>query len=259
MKRTVRVLAIGDIVGRSGRNILNRKLQGISIQHKIDLVIANGENASGGRAITPNSVRDLFSMGVNIITTGNHVWDNNEILKIINNETQLLRPANYPEGADGYGFYVYDYKGIKICVINLMGRVQMTPIDCPFRKFDEIYSDLKDMADIIIVDFHAEATSEKKAFGWYVDGRASAVFGTHTHVQTSDEEILPGGTGYITDIGMTGAFDSVIGMDKKISIQRFLTQTKVKFEVATGNLKINGVVLDINVNGKTDNIYRIIE
>ncbi len=258
-KHKVRILAIGDIVGRTGRNILSSKLQGIIEINKIDFVIANGENASGGISITPEGVYELLSMGVNVITTGNHIWDKSDILKIIDDEKSLIRPANFPESNRGRGFNIYKYRGINICVINLQGRVHMTPIDCPFRKFDQIYEEVNTKADIIIIDFHAEATSEKKALGWYVDGRASCIFGTHTHVQTSDETILPGGTGYITDIGMTGAFDSVIGMDKDDSIVKFLTQTKIKYRVAKGNPGINGIIATINGNGTTENITRLIE
>ncbi len=252
------ILAIGDIVGRAGRKILHNRLQGLVDLYAIDYVIANGENAAGGMSITPAIVSELLSMGINVITSGNHIWDKKEVLKIINNEPSLLRPANFPEGNSGNGYKIDNCRGVKVCVINLQGRSMMAPIDCPFRKFDEIYNEVKDISDIIIVDFHAEATSEKKAFGWYADGRVSAVFGTHTHVQTSDEEILPEGTGYITDIGMTGAFNSVIGMNKEQSIQRFLTQVKVKYEVASGNPKINGIIMKIDQKGKTMSLQRLI-
>jgi metallophosphoesterase (TIGR00282 family) len=256
-KSSLKVLAVGDIVGRPGREILRSRLQGIIDVHRIDLVIVNGENAAGGKSITPDIVRELLSIGVDVITTGNHVWDNKEVLKILNSEPALLRPANYPKGVLGHGYHLLDCKGFRICVMNLQGRLFMEPIDCPFQKFDAIYDEVKDKAEIIIVDFHAEATSEKKALGWYVDGRASVVFGTHTHVQTADEDILPGGTGYITDLGMTGSFDSVICVNKENSVKRFLTFTRVKFEVAEGNCKINAAVFEINKNGKTDTIIRI--
>ncbi|HRZ25379.1 MAG TPA: TIGR00282 family metallophosphoesterase [Spirochaetota bacterium] len=257
MKQAVKILAIGDIVGRSGRNVLHSRLQGLIDQHRLDFVIANGENAAGGRSITQAIARDFFSSGVNVITSGNHIWDNKDIYGLINDEPALLRPANYPRGVPGNGYYLGSFKGISICVINLLGRVHMEPVDCPFRAFDSIYGKISGSADIIIVDFHAEATSEKKAFGWYVDGRASAVFGTHTHVQTADEEVLPGGTGYITDVGMTGAFDSVIGMDKRQSIDKFLTQIRPRYEVASGNPGMNAVILEIDRSGKTLGITRI--
>jgi len=252
---SLRIMAIGDVVGSIGRNILLNRLQGLKELNRIDLVVVNGENAADGRSITPKMVEEMLRNGVDVITMGNHVWDKDDILGIIDNEPRLIRPANFPEGVAGKGFYTFKYKGKTISVINLMGRVHMDAIDCPFFKFDEIYSKLN--SDIVLVDFHAEATSEKRAFGWYLDGRASAVFGTHTHVQTADEEIFPGGTGYITDIGMTGAFDSVIGMKKEGSIHKLIYKTKVRFEPATGNPKINGIILTIDSNGKTEEIKRL--
>jgi 2',3'-cyclic-nucleotide 2'-phosphodiesterase len=258
MKDKINILAIGDIVGKAGRKIIKSKIQEIKKTFDIGLVIANAENAAGGISITPLIADELLSQGIDVITTGNHIWSNKEIELIIDKEARLIRPANYPPGTKGKGYYSKNVDDINICIINLMGRLNMQPIDCPFRKFDEIYNSIFNKADIIVVDFHAEATAEKRAFGWYVDGRASAVFGTHTHVQTADEEILPGGTGYITDAGMTGSFNSVIGMDKEKSIDRFLTFTKVKYEVASGNEKLNGVVFQINRDGVTEKVERII-
>jgi metallophosphoesterase (TIGR00282 family) len=254
--REIKVLAIGDIVGKAGRKILANKLNTIIEREKIDFVIANGENAAGGLSLTPDVAREIFSVGVNVITSGNHIWGSAEIMQIIDTEPNLLRPANYPPDTPGRGFTMSNFKGINLCIINLMGRVLMNPLDCPFRKFDEIYKEVKDRANIIIVDFHGETTSEKQAFAWYVDGRASAVFGTHTHVQTADERILHNGTGYISDIGMTGAMDSVIGMNKERSVKFFLSQTRVKFEPATENPGINGIVFKIAENGKTLYLYR---
>jgi 2',3'-cyclic-nucleotide 2'-phosphodiesterase len=258
MKNTLKILAVGDIVGRPGRQVLNDKLQGIVDTHRIDLIIVNGENSAGGKSITPDIVQELFAMGVDVITSGNHIWDNSEVLKIIDTVPALLRPANYPAGVRGHGHYIMDRKGFRVCVINLQGRLFMEPIDCPFRKFDELYAEIKDKADIIIIDFHGEATSEKRALGWHVDGRATVLFGTHTHVMTADEEILPRGTGYLTDLGMTGSFDSVIGVNRENAVKRFLTFTRVKFEVAEGNRKINAAVFEVNKEGKTENIVRII-
>ncbi len=258
MKNSITVLAVGDVVGKTGRYILESKLQGLRDTYRIDIVIVNGENAAGGRSITPDIAESFLTGGVDVITTGNHVWDNKDIMKIIDQEPRLIRPANFPDGVRGKGYYLFNYKGYSICVINLMGRTLMTPIDCPFRKFDEIYKAVHEKAHVIIVDFHAEATSEKRALGWYADGRASVVFGTHTHVMTADEEILPQGTGYITDVGMTGAFDSVIGLKKEFAIDRFLYQVRDKFETATGNPKINAILLEIGSNGKTTRIERII-
>jgi len=259
MKELLKVLAVGDVVGRVGRNILLGKLQGLIDKYRLDVVIVNGENSAGGISITPEIVREFKSNGVDIITTGNHVFDKSEIFQIIGSEEFLLRPANYPDGVAGHGYCIYTYKGWKLAVINLLGRTLMTAVDCPFRKFDEIYEKIKDSVNGIVVDFHAEATSEKRAFGWYVNGRASLVYGTHTHVQTADEEILSEGTGYITDIGMTGSFDSVIGLNKEYSIQRFLTQVRTKFEVAKNDLRINGILFDLDSTGKTVRINRIVE
>ncbi len=257
MKDNIIILAVGDIVGSPGRDILKTRLQGIVDIHHVDLVIVNGENAAGGRSLTPDVYREIISAGAHVITTGNHVWDNAEVLKIIDREPALLRPANYPPGVPGKGWAIFPVRGFRICVVNLMGRTSMEPIDCPFRMFDSIYKEVKDDCDGIIVDFHAETTSEKRAFGWYLDGRASAVFGTHTHVQTADEEILPGGTGYITDAGMTGAFDSVIGMDKEQSIRKFLYRTRTRFEVASGNPRINAILFTLDNGGKTVAVQRI--
>ena len=259
MTKSLKVLAIGDVVGRPGRDILAAKLQGIIDSARIDFVIVNGENAAGGYSITQEIVQEFLKLGINVITTGNHIWDNNDVYSIIDSEDRLLRPANFHPGLPGKGYFVNSVKGIKICVINLMGRSQMQPIDCPFRVFDSIYDEFKNKIDIFIVDFHAETTSEKRAFGWYVDGRASFVYGTHTHVQTADEEILTNGTAYITDIGMTGGFDSVIGMDKQSSIQRFIYRTKVKYDVASGNPKVNAVICFFDESKKAYKISRINE
>lgn len=257
MSKTINILAVGDVVGRAGRDILSSKLRGIIDLNRVDLVVVNGENAAGGRSITPDIFRDFMELDVDVVTTGNHVWDNNDILKIIDVEDRLLRPANFPPMARGKGFCNIMKKGLNITVINLMGRALMHPLDCPFRTFDNIYEAYCKNSDIVVVDFHAEATSEKRALGWYLDGRASVVFGTHTHVQTCDEEILPKGEGYITDIGMTGAFDSVIGNDKNQAITRFISQTKVKVEIAEGNPKLNAVLFTVESSGRTVDIRRI--
>ena len=257
--KEIKVLAIGDIVGKPGRRVLGNKLQTIVERERVDFVIANGENSAGGLSMTPEITREILAMGVNVVTSGNHVWGNSDILQIIDSEPNLLRPANYPPDVPGKGYCLGNVRGTSICVINLIGRVMMQPMDCPFRKFDEIYASVKDKADIIVVDFHAETTSEKQAFGWYVDGRASAVFGTHTHVQTADERILHHGTGYITDIGMTGSMDSVIGMIKERSIRFFISQTRVKFEPADENPGINGIIFKFSPDGRTTGLYRIME
>ncbi len=253
----IRVLALGDIVGRPGRRIVRDRLQNLVSAHSADLVIANGENAAHGRGISQEVARELFSYGIHVITTGNHIWNNKGIASMLSSEERLLRPANFPPGVEGYGHCFIRVKESRVCVINLQGRVYMSAIDCPFRKFDEIYERVRNDAAVIIVDFHAEATSEKRAMGWYVDGRASALFGTHTHVQTADEIIQPGGTAYITDIGMTGSIDSVIGMDKHISIKNFLMQTRASHEVARGEATICGILLTIHSGGRAMKIERI--
>ena len=257
MKTSLNILTIGDIMGRPGRTVLANKLQGLIDRYRVDVVIANGENAAGGRSITPPIVKDFLSMGIDVITSGNHIWDNKDVYSIIDEQPALLRPANYPDGVRGKGYTVLSRKGFTLCVINLMGRVHMEPLNCPFRTFDDIYDKIRDSVDIILVDLHAEATSEKQAFGWYVDGRASAVFGTHTHVQTADETILDKGTGYISDLGMTGAFKSVIGMEIKGSIDKFLTQVRTRYTVASENPGINAVLFTIDKSGVTLNIERV--
>ncbi|MCX7678407.1 MAG: TIGR00282 family metallophosphoesterase [Spirochaetes bacterium] len=253
----MRILALGDIVGRSGRHIVRDRLSHLVTMHSVDLVIANGENAAHGRGITKEVAKELFSYGIHVITTGNHIWRFKDIISMLTLEERLLRPANFPPGSEGSGHCIVRVKDFPICVINLQGRIYMRAIDCPFRKFDEIYERVQSEACIIIIDFHAEATSEKKAMGWYVDGRASALFGTHTHVQTADETILPGGTAYITDIGMTGAQDSVIGMDKEKSIKNFLLHSYESHEVAQGLATICGILLEIGCDGKAKKIERI--
>lgn len=258
MDKTLNILAVGDVVGRAGRDVLASRLQGIIDAGRVDFVIVNGENAAGGHSLTPDIFKSFMNADVDVVTTGNHVWDNSEVLKIIS-EDRLLRPANFPPGSPGKGICHVQKKGLTVSVINLLGRTLMAPIDCPFRAFDALYSEECGASDIVIVDFHAEATSEKRAFGWYVDGRASAVYGTHTHVQTADEEILPGGTGYLTDLGMTGAFDSVIGNKKEQAITKFLYQSKVQFTPASDNPKINAAVFTVSSNGNTIAIKRINE
>jgi len=233
----MKFLCIGDVIGRTGRNALKRFLPEVKEKYQPDFIVLNGENAAGGFGLTKKVYDELLSMGIDVITSGNHIFDKKEITQFIDQEEKLLRPANYPPQALGRGYGIYEKNGKKIAVINLMGRVFMgIPLDCPFRKFDEIYEKVKDEADYIIVDFHAEATSEKTAFGYYVDGRADIVFGTHSHVATADEMILPKGTAYITDVGLTGPKYSVIGMKIEEPIQKFITGMPVKYDVAKGPL-----------------------
>lgn len=255
----MRLLVIGDVVGRPGRRAVKANVGGLKREFDLDLVIANGENAAGGNGITREVGQELFNSGVDVITMGNHVWSKKDSYDYINKEVRIVRPANYPPGAPGTGVNNFETRRkVKVAVINLSGRVFLPPLDCPFRKVDEILSRVKEEARTVVVDFHAEATSEKIAMGWYLAGRVSAVFGTHTHVQTADEQILPGGTAYITDLGMTGPRDSVIGVKKDLVIDKFISQLPVRFEVATGLFQFNGAVIDIDEEtGEAKNIRRI--
>lgn len=243
----MKILFIGDIVGRPGRQLVRDALPRLVDQHTIDLVIANAENAAAGFGLTPDVVAELFGTGIDVMTTGNHVWDKRDGLVCLEQEPALLRPANYPPGAPGHGVGVYETAGgLPVAVVNLQGRVFMGELDCPFRKADEILDHLGPEQKIIFVDFHAEATSEKGALGAYLDGRVSAVVGTHTHVQTADERVLPGGTAFISDVGMTGARDSVIGIRKELSVQRFMTQMPVRYEIAKNDPMLCAVVIDVD-------------
>lgn len=255
----MRLLMIGDIVGRSGRRAVKVNVSSLRREFDLDLVIANGENAAGGNGITKEVAMELFSSGVDVLTMGNHVWNKKEAYVYIDRETRIVRPANYPPGTPGLGANVYDTRrNVQVAVINLAGRVFLQAIDCPFRKADEMIARMKEKARVIVVDFHAEATSEKIAMGWFLDGRVSAMVGTHTHVQTADERILPGGTAYITDLGMTGPWNSVIGVKKEIIIDKFVTQLPQRFEVATGAFQFNGVVIDVDEEtGEATSIKRI--
>ncbi len=259
-KNVLRVLIIGDIIGEPGRKALFLSLSTLIKERKIDFVIANGENAAGGFGLTGKIASKLYSYGIDCITTGNHIWRNKEIFKIISEDPKLIRPANYPKGTPGKGNAIIEKNGLKVGVINLLGRVFMEPLECPFRIARRETLALQKQTNIIIIDFHGEATSEKVAMGWHMDGMASAVVGTHTHVQTADERILPGGTAYITDIGMTGPFESIIGMKKENALKKFVTMLPSKFTVAENDIRINGVVISINKeNGKSTTIERINE
>ncbi len=255
----VKLLFIGDVIGKAGRQAISRELHRLVDRYLVDLVVANGENAAGGFGLTEEVAGDLFRLGVNVLTSGNHIWDKKDSLDFIRREERLVRPANYPEGAPGRGSAVFvTAGGIRVGVLNLEGRVFMNTLECPFRAADREIARLKTETPIVLVDFHAEATSEKVSLGWYLDGKASAVIGTHTHVQTSDERIFSGGTAYMTDAGMTGAFDSVIGMRKEEAIAKFLNQLPVRFEVAKGNIRLNGVVIEVDdVSGRALSIERI--
>ncbi len=255
----MKIFFIGDIVGEPGREILKEKLPSIIKDNKIDFVIANAENSAGGKGLTEKVAEEIFSSGVNVITLGNHTFARKEIETIITDK-RILRPANYPPEVPGntYGIYPVSNYTSFVGVINLMGRVYMPLLDCPFRKSEEIIKEIYGQTKIIIVDFHAEITSEKIAFGWFLDGKVSAVIGTHTHVQTADEKILPQGTAYITDCGMTGPKDSIIGMDKEIVLKRYLTSIPLRFVVSKGKNIINGVIIDIDEQtGKATEIKRV--
>jgi hypothetical protein len=229
--------------------------------HNVDLVVVNGENAAAGFGLTIDLARELFELGVDVVTSGNHIWDKKEIFGYLDIQNRLLRPANYPSGAPGRGSGVFSTSsGVKVGVLNLEGRVFMSNLECPFRTADILVEDLRRQTPIILVDFHAEATSEKAALGFYLDGRVSAVIGTHTHVQTADERILPKGTAYITDAGMTGSRDAVIGIRKELAIEKFLTQLPIRFEVAKKDPILCGVLVTINEEtGLALSVQRILE
>ncbi|HHT36221.1 MAG TPA: TIGR00282 family metallophosphoesterase [Firmicutes bacterium] len=253
----MRVLLLGDICGRPGRDIVKEKLPEIRSTYQPDLVIANGENAAGGFGLTKKIAEELFGLGIDVITSGNHIWDKREIYPYLGAEARLLRPANYPPSVPGNYLYYAKVGEQKVAVINLIGRVFMGDFDCPFRKIDEILAETSSVTPISIIDFHGEATSEKQAFGWYVDGRASVVVGTHTHVPTADERILPGGTAYVTDLGMCGPMDGILGMQREPIIRKFTDQLPTKFSVAKGDRHLCGVLVDIDSSGKALKISRI--
>ncbi len=259
-----RILFIGDVIGRSGRaavrSILPELKEQLGARVSVPLlVIANGENLAGGLGITQETADELCSYGVDILTTGNHVWDKKEFLNDIDLDERILRPANYPQGAPGRGYMVIESEnGIPVAILNLSGRIFMDPLDNPFAAARDIVPKLREKADIIILDFHAEATSEKVAMGWFLDGQVSAVLGTHTHVQTADERILPNHTAYITDVGMTGPINSVIGVKKDLVVRKFLTQMPVKFDVAKGDVMVCAVIIDVDrATGRAISIERL--
>ena len=254
----MRVLFVGDVVGKEGRRALTQALPAIVGGEEVDLVVVNGENSAGGLGITQRTAQDIFHAGADVITTGNHVWKKKEVYDYMEGEGRIVRPANYPPGVPGRGSVLVETKGGRpVGIVNLQGRVFMEAIDCPFRVGLAAVERLADVTRTILVDFHAEATSEKIALGWYLDGKVSAVLGTHTHVQTADERILPQGTAYISDAGMTGPVDSVIGMKREAVLARFLTGLPQPFEVASRGVELQGVLLDIDEAGKATAIRRI--
>ena len=255
----MKILFIGDIVGKPGRRAVSDLLPSLISDRGIDFVIANCENAAAGFGVTREVVEELYNTGIDVLTSGNHIWDKREVLEFISDYETLLRPANYPAKVPGKGALLMPTSaGEYVGVLNLAGRIFMQPIDCPFETAKSKIAELREKTKVIIVDMHAEATSEKKALGWYLDGEVSAVVGTHTHVQTADDEILPQGTAYISDVGMTGPFDSVIGIKKDAIIERFLTGIPNKFDVAKGDIRLQAVLLDVNsITGKANSIERI--
>lgn len=249
---------IGDVVAKPGRIAVLERIQDLREQHAIDLAIMNAENLAGGFSVTPSLCEQLFASGIDVMTSGNHIFDKKEAAPYIVKQQRLLRPANYPPNTPGSGIWTGMVKGVNVAVINLMGRVFMPPSDDPFRAADGLLENLPEDTKVRIVDMHAEATSEKVAMGWYLDGRVSAVLGTHTHVQTADERVFPNGTGYLTDLGMTGSYSGVIGMDKKDVITRFTSAMGRRAEHSTGAVRICGAVLDIDeATGRTRGITRL--
>jgi len=257
----MKILFIGDIVGSPGREAVRELLPKIKGREKVNFIIANGENAAGGSGLTPKITEELLSYGINVLTTGDHIWKRKEIVEMLDENDRLLRPANYPEGVPGKGWNVYPLNdNLKIGVVNLVGRVFMESVECPFRVGRGIVEEIKAQTPIIVIDMHAEATSEKIALLWYFDGIVSAVLGTHTHVPTADERIYPKGTAFISDVGMTGPHDSVIGRKVEQILTRFITQLPTRFEMAEENIQLNGVIVTIDdKTGKANEIKRIRE
>lgn len=254
----MKFLFIGDIVGSSGRRALREYLPKLKRKYNPTVTIINGENAAGGRGITEKIYKELMDTGADLITMGNHTWDKKEIFDFIDSAQHLIRPANFPADTPGQGASLLNINNIEVAVINVQGRTFMPALDCPFRKVDELVRRYSEVTPYIFVDFHAEATSEKQAMGWYLDGRVTAVVGTHTHVQTSDNRILHEGTAYITDVGMTGPYDGILGMEREAVLKRFLTSLPVRFEVMSGREQLNGVCVTVDKNtGLATNIQRI--
>lgn len=242
----MKILIVGDVCGRPGRAAFAKYTPELKKKYAVDVVIVNGENSAGGKGITRKSLEALYHGGADIITTGNHVWDKKEVLDIIDAEPFLIRPANYPEGTPGKGWCVYPFKAKNIGVLNLSGRVFMPPMDCPFQRVEDVLHEMQQECDVLILDMHAETTSEKMAMGWYLDGRVQAVVGTHTHIQTADARILPKGTAYITDLGMVGPWNSVLGVKTECILEKFTTCRPVRFDLADGPNVYSAVVVEID-------------
>jgi 2',3'-cyclic-nucleotide 2'-phosphodiesterase len=255
----MKILFVGDVVGSPGRKMVQEYLPKLKKKFQPNITIINGENAAGGKGITEKIYNQFLEWGAQAITLGNHAWRNKEIFDFIEGAKFLLRPANFPDGSPGKGMVFLQHNGLDIAVINIQGRTFMDMIDCPFKKVDQLIEEAKKRTSIIFVDFHAEATSEKQAMGWYLDGKVTAVVGTHTHVQTADNRILPKGTAYITDVGMTGPYDGILGVDKESVIKKFLTSLPVRFEVSEGRTQLNAVLIEVDVKtGLAKSINRIL-
>ncbi|MBU8877909.1 TIGR00282 family metallophosphoesterase [Bacillus sp. FJAT-29790] len=254
------ILFVGDVVGSIGRDMIKEYVPKLKDKYRPQITIINGENAAGGKGITEKIYRGFLEVGAQAVTLGNHTWDNKEIFEFIDKAKYLVRPANFPEENPGKGIVYLKYNTEEIAVISLQGRTFMPAIDCPFRKADELINEARKRTPFIFVDFHAEATSEKQAMGWYLDGRVSAVIGTHTHVQTADNRVLPEGTAYLSDVGMTGPYDGILGVEKEVVMKRFLTGLPVRFEVPKeGRTQLSAVLIDLdNKTGKAKKIERII-
>jgi 2',3'-cyclic-nucleotide 2'-phosphodiesterase len=256
----LRILFVGDVVGKPGREAIRQLLPGLRRRHEVDFAVVNIENAAGGFGFTPEIGREVLEAGADCLTSGNHVWKKREAYGYIDSEPRMLRPANFPDGVPGRGYGLYVVGGMQIAVASLMGRIFMEPLRCPFRMLDEIWERIRGETSVLFVDFHAETTSEKLALGWYAAGRATAVIGTHTHVQTADERILPGGTAYLTDVGMTGPVNGVLGVEADRVIEKFLTQMPVKFEVARGPVLLMAALVELDEHtGRAVRITRIQE
>ncbi|WP_085992349.1 TIGR00282 family metallophosphoesterase [Oceanobacillus senegalensis] len=256
----MKILFIGDVVGSPGRDMVKEYLPKLKEKYRPSLTIINGENAAAGKGITEKIYKQFMEWGAQVVTMGNHTWDKKEIFEFIDDSKYMIRPANFPEGTPGKGITYINVNGVEVAVINLQGRTFLPAIDDPFKKADELIEEAKKRTNLIFIDFHAEATSEKQAIGWYVDGRVSALVGTHTHTQTSDERILPQGTAYISDVGMTGPYDGILGVEKEAVIKRFLTSLPVRFEVPkNGRTQMGAVLVTIDPSsGKTKDIERIL-
>jgi len=248
----MKVLVIGDIVGRAGRRAVRELLPNIKQEEEIDFIIANGENAAGGFGLTEKLAQELYDYGVDVLTMGNHTWDNKEIFNFIDDDQRLIRPYNYPPGTPGRGYGIYKLEsGVTIAVINLLGRIFLDDVDCPFRSLEKLSDEIE--ADLILVDFHAEATSEKVGLGRYFDGQVAAIFGTHTHVQTADERVLTNGTAYITDLGLTGGIESILGMKEEDVLKKMVTKLPQRFSVATGDTQLCGAIIELDLKNKLAN------